>query len=100
MDVPNRTLPASWGNAFPSLVTLELLDMPLTGTLPAFWGSNGSWPALGFLELGSSRTDQSCLSGTLPPGWGSPTVWQQLQKLYITGCLEGKQGTYADQLTQ
>ena len=74
--------------------------MPLTGTLPAFWGSIGSWPALGFLQLGSGRTDQSCLSGTLPPEWGSPTVWQQLQHLYVAGCLEGKQGTYADQVTQ
>ena len=53
-----------------------------TGTLPACWADEGSFPALQVLGIQSGTK----MSGTLPPRWGSPTAWQQLQYLYIIDC--------------
>ena len=85
------SLPSMWGEegAFSSLTVLFLTDNPLSGTLPAEWGGNNSWPALQQLELGasSSLSPPSRLSGTFPPEWGSPSAFPQLTKLLIYNTL-------------
>lgn len=85
------SLPSSWGGgaAFPSLTSLSLFDVPLTGTLPASWADNGSFPALNTLALGTARSDMRCLSGTLPAAWGSALAFPKLQSLSVDGCLTG-----------
>ncbi len=62
------------------------MDVPLTGTLPPYWGSNGSFPVLGTLELGSDSPIAAPFSGTLPPEWDSATHWQSLSVLRLANC--------------
>ncbi len=59
------TLPASWGGtaAFPLLLALQLLEMPLSGKMPSSWGSKGSMPSLTTLLLGADNAGVSLLSG-------------------------------------
>ena len=85
------TTPTSWSsiNAFSSLAALTLYDLPLTGSLPAEWGSNGSLPAMQNLKIGTGRPDFSCLSGTLPADWASAATFQNLTKLEIGACMTG-----------
>jgi len=63
------------------MLVLQVTGAPIHGTLPASWGSNGSFQALGDLEVNG-------LSGTLPPKWGSPTAFQlTLSKCNLTGMI-------------
>lgn len=78
-------LPASWGSpqAFKSLTSLELLDLPLRGKLPSKWSNSGAFPALRSMGLGATNQGGNSLSGSLPPEWGT---FQQLQRLQIGSC--------------
>ncbi len=76
--MPAGTLPASWAEGFPSLSQLWLYQVPVTGSLPPSWGSNGSFPILQDLQLNSTK-----LSGPLPAEWGSSASFQQLQLFYV-----------------
>ena len=61
------------------MLVLQMTGAPIHGTLPASWGSSGSFQALGDLEVNG-------LSGTLPPEWGSPKAFQQLSVLSLSKC--------------
>ena len=61
------------------MLVFQMTGAPIHGSLPASWGSNGSFKALGDLEVNG-------LSGTLPPEWGSPTAFQQLSVLALSKC--------------
>ena len=71
------TLQASWGDngAFPALSVLNLYGLPVSGMLPATWGSRGSsMPSMIALYLGG-EPGVSQLSGLL-----------STEGLYITYC--------------
>ena len=51
------------------------------GSLPASWGSNGSWPLLEAIIL-----DQLDLCGSLPAEWGSSHAFPQVWQLWISNC--------------
>ena len=72
--LPAGSIPISWAakGVFPSLSTLHIENVPMTGSLPQVWG-NEACPGLIDLEL----TNLS-ISGTLPAEWGSPSSFQQL----------------------
>ena len=65
---------------------LFISSLPLTGTLPSSWGSNGSFPSLATLDLGSDSANINPFSGPLPPEWGSPTSFQKLTELSLANC--------------
>ena len=76
------TLPAAWGDqGFSALSHLEIWEQQLTGSLPAEWGSNGSFPVLEKLYLGACG-----LTGTLPSTWGSNSSFKNLSLLSIGLC--------------
>ena len=49
------SLPPSWGRGFLALETLALGPSQQNGTLPAEWGSPGSFPQLTFLQINGSN---------------------------------------------
>lgn len=61
------------------MLVFQVTGAPIHGSLPASWGSNGSFKGLGDLEVNG-------LSGTLPAEWGSPTAFQQLSVLTLSKC--------------
>ena len=69
------TLPACWGSigSFPKLLKLDLQVTPLSGSLPTSWAQNGSLPSLETLVL-----EETKLSGNLPAEWGSQTAFPRL----------------------
>ena len=70
---------------------MTVFGMPLTGTLPASWGSNASLPSLLSLGLGmdNASTAAGCISGPLPESWGSFSAFQQLQIFTLRACIQG-----------
>ena len=64
--------------------------MPLTGSLPALWGSDGSFPSLSRLYLGNRLLKDNIaltpLTGNLPPEWANPSALSALTELGITSC--------------
>lgn len=73
----NGSLPSSWGG-FPSLTALELGECPLTGTLPAEWGSPTA-----FQQLQSLSIHDTAISAAVPASWGSRSAFPQLLQLSL-----------------
>lgn len=87
------TLPATWGSAgsFVNLLDLVIWDTNLTGTLPEAWGSNGSqsFPQLlNVTVIGNPR-----LSGIPPAAWGSNGSFASLQMLTMYNTVYGGDGS-------